>query len=128
MASLNDALAGGTCQFFEDEGVAGGRGVGSEVVDLLEPDYVWRCNGCFGDGDLNDRVILLSGYEQDFFEKVMWAVALDKGNDEVLLGFRGGVPYSHSRTFAEVGVVPDIEVGLGEVLGLDDRPVVLFDR
>ncbi len=68
-----------------------------------------------------------AGDEQDFFEKVMRTVALDEGHDEVRPGLCGGGSDGHAGTLAEVGVVPEVEVGLGEIPGFDDAPLVLLD-
>ena len=77
MAALIDGLAGGSGDSFEDEGVARGDDVDSEVAVLLEPDDVRRSDGRHGDGESCYRMAVLAGDQEDLFEEVIRAVGVD---------------------------------------------------
>ena len=128
MAALIDGLAGGSGDSFEDEGVAGGDYIDSEVAVLLEPHNMRSSDGRHGDGEAGYGLAFLPGDEEDFFEKVVRAVRVDEGHDEVLGCFGGGISSGDSWALAGMIGFPEDELRFGEILGLDDGPFILLDH
>lgn len=88
---------------------------------------MWSADDSQGDSFLGYRPVFLSSDEDYLFEQTVRAVGVDEGHDEVLVCFRRGVSSGHSWALAGVVAVPEAEVRFGEIVGLDDGPLILLD-
>lgn len=112
MAALNDGLAGGTGQLFEDEGVTRRGRINAKVVVPLEPDDVRGRTVVSGTatwmsawvGLLIDLLVLFRGDQEHLFNEVFRAVLFDERfderHDEIGLGFGRGISHREAGAFA----------------------------
>lgn len=130
MVALVVVLAGGADHLFIHEGVAGDGGfcaVNAEVAAFLErPDDIRRSDSHGGHGVFGLRLVLFLVNEDDLFEQIFFVVMLDERHDEGLLCMGREVAGNDAGAVAGMPVLPKTQVRTGEVLALNNLPVVLL--